>query len=173
MATRCIEFTPTHIVVGAERVEPGSTSAVARLREILGPEVGASSVGVKGSGRIGHWLAEGVVLISQLAEKELVEVFVCFDSYRFGPEPERGVPLAPYVGVVEVLGVTLFGEMGEREIHRIPGIGGFGGLLKLEQYPLSVGMYSARRKNAMGKASGVRRLVQVSAEWGGPKPFPG
>lgn len=167
-----LHFTDAGIAVGDRGVDVRSAHAVAGLRDLLGPEIHQRPVGVRGSGRTGHWLTSGVFLMSQLDESELVEVIVCFDPAvpRF-PEPPADFP--SFLGRVLVADGAFSGGDAERAILALPELEGFGGARSVKAGTLHVGFALLKQMGRFGKRTGSRRLARIDVSWDDPKPFPG
>jgi hypothetical protein len=160
------------VLVGEVAVDVFASDAVSRLRELLGPQDLRRPVGVFGSGRTGHWLASGVLLVSQLDETDLVSMFVFFDPTA-APYLDVAVPTAGFRGEVVVMDRSFRGGEREDDVWTLPGAQGFASMPSVRDGELFVGFVLPRSIGKFGKRTGARRLAQISAEWGGPKPFPG
>jgi hypothetical protein len=160
------------VLIGEVAVDVFASDAVGRLRELLGPQDLRRPVGAFGSGRTGHWLASGVILVSQLNETELVSMFVFFDPTA-APYLDVAVPTAGFRGEVVVLERSFRGGEREDDVWTLPGVQGFASMPSVRHGDLYEGFLLPRAIDKFGKRTGARRLAQITAEWGGPKPFPG
>jgi hypothetical protein len=141
------------------------------LRELLGPEVAQHSVGMREMNRTGHLLDSGIFLLSDASDSTLHSLYVCFAD----AEPPFSLTLESqrnFSGVVVVNGRTFKGGEGERVVWSTPGIEGFGERPSFRVGSLFVGLRLRRSIGRFGKRTGSRRLVQLSAQWGGVKRFP-
>jgi hypothetical protein len=159
------------IFAGGVQIACTQADAVQRLREHLGPQHDERPIGVAGSGRTGHWLSSGVIVVSQSGGSELVSVYVCFET-SFAPFANVALLATPFVGSVQVATATFRGGESESAVRCFPEMGGFAGELSWRRGALFVGFSLERRVARFGNKTGGRRLVQISAEWGGLKPFP-
>lgn len=122
-------------------------------------------------GRTAHWFDSGVVLVTQDADDRLIMLYVCFDAHDSSPYPQRVPEVAVFSGKIHVAGAVLRGGETEQVISGLPGIEGFGGKPFARIGELLVGFDLRRPRNRFAKRAGARRLVQISAEWGGVKGF--
>lgn len=160
------------IDIDGHLVDVGGREVIRQLRGILGPEDNSAPVGVRGTGRTGHWLRSGVVLISEKNEAELVELHVCFEEGA-GPFSDAVPSAARYDGEAVVLGRAFRGGEEEKVVWGLPGVYGFGSLPSARDGRLLVGFSMRRRVGRFGRRTGPRCLVRLSAEWRGVRPFPG
>ena len=167
-----LELSDAGLAIDGQFVDVFAVDAVHRIRGILGPEICASHHGVEGTGRTAHWLKSGIVLISQSQQQVLVEIRVCFDLLELDTLPPMPMEFSRFSGSTLVEGERFVGGESEATVRRLPGISGFGGMLDVRRGRLFVGFDFRKPRNRLGKRSGSRRLVQISAEWGGVKPFP-
>jgi hypothetical protein len=162
----------TGITVRGEHIDPYARTATRRLRELLGPEIQTTVAGVDGTGRTAHWLESGVVVVSDdYLHDELVMLFVCFDEKDSSPYPHRLSTLPPFHGSVRCAEYVFSGGEADDAVQQIPNLRGYGGMRSVKLGQLLVGFDLRKPLSPYGRRVGRRRLVQMSAEWGGVKPF--
>jgi hypothetical protein len=153
------------LVVNSDFMEVVDNTAPARLRETLGPVVLSFDAGVKGSGRSVDVLRSGVVLLYDKAR--LVSMSVCFDGNDGNPYPKVVPEVPEFIGSLEVCGLTFVSGEVESSITEVPGVSGFAGQYSVKEGRLFAAFTFEKRRNNLGKRAGARRLVRLSAEWGG------
>jgi hypothetical protein len=158
-----IEFTSNGIVLNNISLDMRSPFAVPRLVDLLGPELHRLPVGVSGSGRTGHWLASGVLLLSQSEADTLVSLIVIFDP---NGDPFRDVVgKAPiFGGEIVINGQEVRGGESEAVVWSLPGVEGIGTRPFLRDGDLFVG-FDLKRPGAK-RLRRPRVLVSLAAEWG-------
>lgn len=164
-----IELIGTGIVFAGEHVDMLAHGAAQRLRELFGPVV--SSYVFPGMGRAAQLLASGLILLVEEETDAVVSLMVCFDA--LDASPYRAFPEAPvFTAAIEFGGQSVSGSEPESSLLRIPGVSRIGGLFDLKLGELSIGLDTRKRLGRFGKRTGKRRLVLLTAEWGGVKPLP-
>lgn len=167
-----LALAPSAISVDGIAIDPRAADAVARLRETLGSVTQSTTAGVKGSGRVAHWVDSGVVIVSQSNDRVLVSIFVSFHETDASPYPDL-VPVVPvFRGQVEINGLVLAGGEQPQAVASDPRVSGYGGMLSLRVADMLVGLHFRKPQSRTGTRRGPHRLVQLSAEWGGLKRFP-
>jgi hypothetical protein len=161
----------TAIIIAGSHIDAYAPNATARLCELGGPELQTTPAGLKGVGRTAHWLASGLVVVSEdSANDALTMVFVCFDEVDASPYPQWVTSLTPFRGSVQWGERYFSGGDAEDTILQIPGMGGHGGMHHVRAGSLFLLFSLKKRRSPTGQRIGRRRLVQICAQWLRAKP---
>lgn len=154
------------IIVNDERIDPYATDAAKRLCGVLGPVLKTTPAGLKGVPRTAHWLASGVVVVSEdNLSDALTMIFVCFDREDSSPYPQWVTILDPFRGSVRWGDHVFVAGVDERAVLKIAGIEGYGGMRHIKAGRLFLMFSSKRKKHAPLHQRRRRMLVYVGAQW--------
>jgi hypothetical protein len=157
--------------IGAVEVLSTDRGARSTLCDLIGPVDKITGGGPRGAYRRVYWLTSGIVVVAEEASDELVMMYVCFDSNE-SPYPDDSSQVSTFAGIVVVDNLTIRGGETEANFNGIEGLSGFTPMMSLRRGDLTVGLFLRKPRGATGKRYGTRKLVLLSLEWGGPKPFP-
>lgn len=159
-------------MVDERQIDPFAPDFVEALVELLGPEYERRPIGVKGTGRLGHWLTNGVIVVSQGDRSEFVCLYVCFEKDTV-PYPDIIAEVAPFSGELNASGIVLRGGESEKMVRAMRGVSGIAGVLAADDGDLHLQFLLQKALDRFGRRrKGPRKLVQASASWGELKGFP-
>jgi hypothetical protein len=167
-----ITFSETGMLLERAPIDVFELHAMAQIEAVLGKAPRTFHVGVAGTGRTGHAFVGGIIAVSQRLETDLVEILLPFQVDDGVPWTSAPTELHNFTGVARIGSHTFRGGELERDVLGVPGVSGIAGDLSLKLGELRVSFTMTKSRNRFGKRTGARRLVAMSASWGGVRPFP-